>query len=76
MAIRHVEANMDVTLSNLTSILPRPKFGKRGVPVVKARNCVRVSCDPVCKNSIRYPGIHLSSAVIVCGNSKTLIISL
>ena len=55
MAIRHVEANIDVTLSNLTSILPRPKFGKRGVPVVKRRNCVRVSLDAGCKNSIRYP---------------------
>ena len=43
MALRHVEANMDVTLSNLTSILPRPKFGKQGVPVVKMRNCFRVS---------------------------------
>ena len=55
MAMGHVEANMDVTLSNLTSILPRPKFGKQGVPVAKTRNCVRVSCDAVCKNSIRYP---------------------
>ena len=55
MAMRHVEANIDVTLTNLTSILPRPKFGKRGVPVVKTRNCVRVSLDAVCKNSNRYP---------------------
>lgn len=48
MAMRHVEANIDVTLSNLTSILPRPKFGKQGVSVVKTRNCVRVSLDAVC----------------------------
>ena len=54
MAMRHVEANMDVTLSNLTYILPRPKFGKRGVPVLKTRNCLRVSLDAVCKNSIKY----------------------
>ena len=48
---------------------------KRGVPVVKTRNCVRVSLDAVCKNSIRYPWIDVSSAVIVCRNSKTLITS-
>ena len=40
MAMRHVEANMDVTLSNLTYILARPKVGKRGVPVLETRNCV------------------------------------
>ena len=55
MAMRHVEANMDVTLSNLTYILPRPKFGKRGVPVLKI--------GPQCVH------VWLTSAFVICNRS-------
>lgn len=76
MVMRYVEVNMDVILLNLILILFRLKFGKWGVLVVKIRNCVRVFCDVVCKNFIRYFWIVVLFVVIVCGNFKILIILL
>ena len=34
---KHVEAKIERSLSNLTSILPNPKLGRHGAPVVKTR---------------------------------------